>query len=261
MAREAVVRRFLRGILWAFAGLPVAALLLGLLWSRLYWGYWIAPPEMPAIAGEVAEVTALARVVGLGRDAGGAPLSAAVRGAGSVGSSALPALGELSRDEAYWVLRFGPGLAPVEHRMFLALAAAGRVPADPAPPTAAWLQSLFRAAEAAGHLDTLRYGSLGAVSGYVARARTTSGRPIALAAWSGREVSNDHYPHRELVFDLDGPEPRVIDASAWYFDSSGIEGLDWKRAAGIAAALLAASLVALAVVGTVVLELRRVLSE
>ena len=85
-------------------------------------------------------------------------------------------------------------------------------------------------------------------------ATTTDGEQLLIAIYSGGEVSNDHLPHYELVFDRSVTPMRLLSSRQWYFDVAGIEGMTFERVA-IALTILS-QLITLPIVAVVVLVRR-----
>ena len=53
------------------------------------------------------------------------------------------------------------------------------------------------------------------------------GEPTLVVVISGDEVSNDHLPHYELLFDDSADPPRLLSTRHWYFDVAGMEGFEF----------------------------------
>jgi hypothetical protein len=51
--------------------------------------------------------------------------------------------------------------------------------------------------------------------------------PLLLISASGAEVSNDHYPYYEFLFDRRSDPPRLLSSVRFYYDSAGMEGFEW----------------------------------
>jgi len=77
-------------------------------------------------------------------------------------------------------------------------------------------------------LSNKGYDSDKGLRGLIAAFKDSAGRPLVILAMCGGEVSNDHYPYYEVLLDGRNPERfQVIHSQMFYFDVSGIEGLEW----------------------------------
>jgi len=73
------------------------------------------------------------------------------------------------------------------------------------------------------------YTSAGLLKGVVVEARHTSGSELVFLSVTGGQVSNDHYPCYETVFEIDPRSGQLtfIRGQRFFFDMAGIEGLEW----------------------------------
>jgi hypothetical protein len=60
-------------------------------------------------------------------------------------------------------------------------------------------------------------------------ATTTDNEQLLIVIMGGGQVSNDHLPHYELLFDRSTQPTRLLSSRQWYFDVAGIEGLTFER--------------------------------
>jgi hypothetical protein len=88
------------------------------------------------------------------------------------------------------------------------------------------------------------YTSAGLLRGFIVEARDRSASQLVFLSATGGEVSNDHYPCYEMVFERDPRSGQLtfINGQRYFFDVAGIEGVTW------AVVWLGASLIGLAVV-------------
>jgi len=73
------------------------------------------------------------------------------------------------------------------------------------------------------------YTSAGLLSGVIVEARTISGSQLVFLSATGRQVSNDHYPCYEMVFERhpQSGELTLIRGQRFFFDVAGVEGVEW----------------------------------
>jgi len=73
------------------------------------------------------------------------------------------------------------------------------------------------------------YTSAGLLRGVIVDARTRSGSQLVFLCATGQQVSNDHYPCYEMVFERHPQSGQVtfIRGQRFFFDVAGIEGLEW----------------------------------
>jgi hypothetical protein len=88
------------------------------------------------------------------------------------------------------------------------------------------------------------YTAAGLLRGFIVEAHDRSGSQLVFLSATGGEVSNDHYPCYELVFDKDPDSGQLtfINGQRYFYDVAGIEGTTW------ALVWLGTSLIGLAVV-------------
>jgi hypothetical protein len=73
------------------------------------------------------------------------------------------------------------------------------------------------------------YKSAGLLRGVIVEARNTSGSQLVFLSATGGQVSNDHYPCYEMVFERHPRSGQLtfIRGQRFFFDVAGIEGLEW----------------------------------
>jgi hypothetical protein len=74
------------------------------------------------------------------------------------------------------------------------------------------------------------YTSAGFLKGVIVDARTRSGSQLVFLGATGQQVSNDHYPCYEMVFERHPQSGQVtfIRGQRFFFDVAGIEGAEWS---------------------------------
>jgi len=122
----------------------------------------------------------------------------------------------------YYVLE-GRGLRELMGRH--ALPEAGRTIPD------SRLQTLYNVLDKTGHLEEGEPGYPNAkeLGGIAIQGTGHDGQRILFVAVRGREVSNDHYPFYEFLFEeisADGPL-KLLSFQRFYYDVAGVEGMEW----------------------------------
>jgi hypothetical protein len=119
----------------------------------------------------------------------------------------------------------------LEGRVLRALKNRHALPAEPRAMSAERLRGLYQALDATGVLENGESGYAYAkeLSGVVVEALGSDGRPLVFAGVRGGQVSNDHYPFYEFLFERDSPggQLKLLSSERFYFDTAGYEGLEW----------------------------------
>jgi hypothetical protein len=193
------------------ATLVVAAILVGctivpfLTTSRLYWGYWIVPPSPNASVSSIASVERFTTFWCC-----------------TPNSSGRQALQEAAQDE------FSGAGDSLASNLPAALVQLDLQPRSEEAVPAAILTKIEEALESRGVLRGGQPGYARAKElwGHVAIGRDAHGSELIVAALWGGEVSNDHYPFYEGVFEsLPTGALHVRDVRQYWFDFAGLEGL------------------------------------
>ncbi len=189
--------------------------------SRLYWGYWIAPPSSVGTARALSEVTSFTSF--WWRTAPVSGRAALLGGAKDVNY--------VSGDSPYG-------------RLPAALVGRHLLPTSEHPVDPAVLHSLIAALSTCG---LLRRGEPGYeyatdLHGHIATGKDRSGRPVYVAALVGGQVSNDHYPYYELIATpLPTGQVKLQHVRFYWYDFAGMEGIaHWF--AGLAVASMATAI-------------------
>jgi hypothetical protein len=92
------------------------------------------------------------------------------------------------------------------------------------------------------------YTSAGLLRGFIVEARDRSSSQLVFLSATGGQVSNDHYPRYEMVFERDSRSGQLtfINGQRYFFDVAGIEGMTW------AAVWLSVSFIGVVVVLTLI---------
>lgn len=217
---------------WAVLGLACAltvllAAVLTALISKAMWGYFVARPELHSrvvSAREVVSVTPLDQI----QEVDGAwpirPSGERYAGPGwyEREKAAYP------REYDYYLLDRRP-LRALEVRGVLTTAVPSLTP-DELPNLAAMLRPVF-AAEQTGYDRLLDRAPPGVpLSGTLYELVGARGERLMLLAVRGGEVSNDHYPYFELLYEDRGTGGLILVAKRrFYFDVAGLEGFSFRR--------------------------------
>ncbi len=173
--------------------------------SRLYWGYWLTPPSASGAAACLASVETFT----------------------TYSRNAPPSSGSVALLHAAAQADYTSGENP-RGRVAAALAQRRLLPSSPTASDASLRTSITSAIEAAG---ALKLGSPGYpyatdLYGSVAVGRDLQGKHVVVAAFSGGEVSNDHYPYYEAVLAVSPNGQLSLSRLRFYwYDVAGIEGL------------------------------------
>jgi hypothetical protein len=196
-----------RRIVLGAAGLAIIAIVTGMIFSRLYWGYWIHPPSLVPWVYQLQSVEARGFVeckpdtVARAHDI---PDSDLHQGAA--------AYRESQKDYPGYQL-----LAALEVTQ-LPIAQAILADRDANMLCQGLFASGIVLSGAAGY-EYARY-----VRGFVVNGRTRSGERVWIWSAIGGEVSNDHHP----VYDLEFSNSGTLTRSHLYFeDIAGFEGTRW----------------------------------
>ena len=196
--------------------IPCVGVFAAVITSRIYWGYWLTPPSSDATARHLAQVERFSSIWRQSQSSGRAAL---IKAACYVDDTS--------------------GESP--HGRFPAALIARRLhPSSPDPVASSLLPTVIAALDEGRLLKrgSDAYPSAVDLYGYVVSGRSPGGEPVVVAALSGGEASNDHYPYYEAVFTPSGSGRLVLQSCRFYwYDVAGMEGVaHWL--AGIGAALV-----------------------
>jgi hypothetical protein len=199
----------------AVVGTLIVPFLLAIGGNWIAWGY---PLSRPGVDRRIVEALRVETVTAVKAepDAGGRMTFAG--GPMDIGPSARPGFVY----EEYYLL---------ENRVLVALSERGTLPEQAPAMTADRLRGLYPLLDATGRLERGEpgYDNATRVDGVAVEANDRDGRPLLFVGLRGGQVSNDHYPFYEFLFDREGPDgvPRLIGFQRFYFDVAGFEGLEW----------------------------------
>jgi len=238
-------KRNRRVILTALSAVVTVSFVAAALVSQLYWGYVFYRPAPDRRIGRLETVHSVTQVV-------------TERGAD--GASAFVAVEDQSLDSRLEVCRPGEFRASyycLSERILAALDAREILPDEPLMMPTQELDLVYGLVEATGLVreGTPGYGRAKLLRGVVVEASDADGVRYMIVAVIGGEVSNDHYPYYEFLFEQPaGDAPELCSSRRFYFDVAGIEGLEWRV---IWLAFFVLGLVLLLIAGLVVFSVRR----
>lgn len=230
-------RRLTSGIL----GVLIVSLVSGMLFSKLYWGYWISPPS---VVPWVRDLQSAEGVVYVKCE----PAKAV----------SVKAVTEADLGEGASAYRETPWDYP--GYQLLAALQATRTPIPQDGPIASRVEQvcdrLFRSGVVLEGDPGYQYARF--VRGFLVVGRTRSNEPTVIWSAIGGEVSNDHHPVYDLQFAGSG---RLMRSHVYFEDVAGIEGLRWWVVSllvfVVGVVFLVAAWVAISVMGFAARRLRK----
>lgn len=205
------MRRRLKSLGVAILCLAIVAAGAGVVFSRVYWGYWTRPPSIALWVHELRSVDALGFVA----CAPDQPARVERVSASEVHASGA-SYNESPRDYPGYQLLAALELAGTALPQATVSAADGQRLCD----------ALFESGAVVKGDPGYEYAS--SVRGFVVTGPTASGARAWIWSAIGGEVSNDHHP----VYDLEFSDASVLTRSHVYFeDVAGIEGARWHLVA------------------------------
>ena len=220
-------RRTNRLVIITFLGSAGLASMGAAAWSHHYWGYALRRPPATRVTDGIAEVHGLTFLRAT-------PSIQGFEVAPTTDWSISRELAYCEKDEYYCL--DGRLVREFDRRGLL----------SPHPPTVP-SPLLSTALEGLNDSSMLVPGDPGYdhaldLRGVVISGSDATGRTVVIAALSGGQVSNDHYPHYEFSVAMDGP-PVITASHRFFYDVAGIEGVEgWPIYVGVSAIVLAFTL-------------------
>jgi hypothetical protein len=187
--------------------------------SKLYWGYFIRRPGVDRRIGEIEQVISLTSVRSERQSDGSVRF---------VASNTYRIADGLSvcRDERPWISYYC-----LDERILVALDDLGKLPASPDHMSPDELAALYGQLEAT---QLLYDGAPGYhdhatdLRGIVLVAKGKSDQHYLFVGVTGGQVSNDHHPYYEFLFDLPDHDSELVllSCNRFFYDVAGVEGLD-----------------------------------
>jgi hypothetical protein len=211
-----------RSLLAGFCLVVVLAFLGAIGTSKLYWGYYIRRPSLDKRMIAIDRVISLTAVRSERRSDGTVQLE--IDDAYHV-SDHLATCRQEKPSKLYYCL---------SGRVLVSLDSLGVVLPSPDPMPPEELERLYDRLEATGLLrdGTPGYDHAKELSGIVLEAEGRNGERYLFAGVTGRQVSNDHYPYYEFLFEAGDrhPVPILLSHNRFFYDVAGMEGAEWHLA-------------------------------
>jgi len=185
------------------------------IWSKSYWGYFIRRP------GFDKRITKWEKVLTV------TPLSTQIESDGSKVFIVNPNYSILGRIEDGRNNRY----YSLEARILIALKDSGKLPESPAHMDAELLRSLHERLDSSGLLieGYPGYDEAKVLRGIVIEALGIDNKRYVFVAAKGYEVSDDHRPYYEFLFEIDNQtsDLKLLSRKQFFYDVAGIEGCEW----------------------------------
>ena len=194
-------------------GVACLAFLISIVFSKVYWGYFI---RRPAVLAELKDVTEVVSII---------PVATEQTPAGEyrfVVNADLSIADQIAyaRADPYYNL---------DERILVYLEEKRLLPEKIA--TSLDDTDFYDLVSGTGLLAEPQdgYTSAGLLRGVIVDARTRSGSQLVFLSATGQQVSNDHYPCYEMVFERHPQSGQLtfLRGQRFFFDVAGIEGLEW----------------------------------
>jgi hypothetical protein len=189
------------------------ALLVSIVISKVYWGYFFTKPPLLAEVGDIVKVGAIV------------PFGIEVR---SSGHSLIVGTNSLLSDDLASFKKYGDDC--LDGRILLELDRKKLVP-DAYATTSAGLPELYPLIRDSGALveSSKGYDSSSQLRGIAVDAIGKSGDRLLFLGFTGGQLSNDHYPCYELLFrgSVESPAVTFVRGQHYFYDVAGMEGLEW----------------------------------
>jgi len=200
-------------LLLVLGAIGVAAFVVSISASRWYWGYWMSPPALDARVAGARRVVSATHVYPVEAESE-APARLEIS---SIDQDLAPSdEGEL--DEEY----------PFRGRDLMALRKSGAMPPQPTSMPVARTEAVYQLLRDTGLLVAGESGGGTEVEATIFELESETGEPLLFISGSGRQVSNDHYPHYEFLFsNIDPAKPVLLSSRRFYYDVAGMEGVEW----------------------------------
>ena len=229
--------------LLTFGGSIFAGFLGSILISKSYWGYYFSPPELPQKIEEFEKVRSITPVSSIKRNNGTRIFKI------DTSSSCIK---EIQSATENLESSCGTGKCSTEYcdssRIILSLFKKGKLPKKTPYISPDKLNSLYNYLEKTELLyqgepgyngefkpdavtgDLISKGDAKRLEGIVIEAENEDKQPYLFIAVNGVQVSNDHYPYYEFLFEIpqDKSTPKLIAHNRFFYEIAGVEGiLEW----------------------------------
>ena len=229
--------------LLTFSGSIFAGFLGSILISKSYWGYYFSPPELPQKIEEFEKVRSITPVSSIKRNNGTRIF---------IIDTSSSCIKEIQSASENLESSCGTGKCSTEYcdssRIILSLFKKGKLPKKTPYISPDKLNSLYNYLEKTELLyqgepgyngefkpdavtgDLISKGDAKRLEGIVIEAENEDKQPYLFIAVNGGQVSNDHYPYYEFLFEIpqDKSTPKLIAHNRFFYEIAGVEGiLEW----------------------------------
>ena len=229
--------------LLTFGSTVFAGFVASILISKSYWGYYFNPPELPQKVDDFEKISSITPVSSIKRNNGIRIFKI------DTSSSCIK---EIQSATESINSSCGTGKCDTEYcdssRIILSLSKKGKLPKKTPYISPEKLNSLYNHLEKTELLyqgepgyngefkpdavtgDLISKGDAKRLEGIVIEAENEDKQPYLFIAVNGGQVSNDHYPYYEFLFEIpqDKSTPKLIAHNRFFYEIAGVEGiLEW----------------------------------
>jgi cell wall-associated NlpC family hydrolase len=229
--------------LLTFGSSVFAGFLASILISKSYWGYYFSPPELPQKVEEFEKIRSITPVSSIKRSDGSRIFKI---------DTSNSCIKEINSGIENLQSSCGTGKCNTEYcdstRILVNLSEKGKLPKKTSYISVDKLNSLYNYLEKTellyegkpgynGELvsdsasgDLISKGDGKRLEGIVVEAEDKNKQPYLFIAANGGQVSNDHYPYYEFLFELlkNESSPKLIANNRFFYEIAGLEGiLQW----------------------------------
>ena len=185
------------------------------IWSKSYWGYYI---RRPGLDTRIRKWEKVLTVTPVSTEVGPEDKKVLIVDTSRSISDRI----EYGRNDRYYCL---------DARILIALEDEGKLPDSPAHMNAELLHSLHERLDSSGLLieGYPGYDEAKVLRGVVIEALGIDKKRYVFVAVKGYEVSNDHRPYYEFLFEADEntSDLELLSHKQFFYDLAGIEGFEW----------------------------------
>ena len=229
--------------LLTFGSSVFAGFIASILISKSYWGYYFSPPELPQQVEEFEKIRSITPVSSIKRNDGSRIFKI---------DTSNSCIKDITKGVENLESSCGTGKCNTEYcdstRIILNLSEKGKLPKKTSYISLEKLNSLYNHLEKTeilyegkpgynGELisdsvsgDLISKGDGKRLEGIVVEAENKNQQPYLFIAANGGQVSNDHYPYYEFLFEIPKNEstPKLIANNRFFYEVAGVEGiLEW----------------------------------